>query len=237
MEQQKQKPTVSQIAASIFFKNCQKVPFQDGFIQMEFKPVENGSAPITFSFTDLDIDSHYQNYLKRIVGSRDSANFENSKLSSVKLVQIDDFLRRFLTNKLYSRRTPFITEEIFNKLKKFPYRSQDGKGLKAKVIARYFNESGSGTWYVTELADIKYPDKDFQEYTTIDKKLKLKDLQNLNFFGVAELGFDFEWGSFSMNELSELLLLHDCEIRRDTSIEPLKYTLEECFNMYNEKMM
>jgi len=232
-----QEPTTTQLAASIFFKNCQQVPFKEGFIKIQLEKIPNGTAPVTFSFSDWEIEEHYQNYLRRIVGDRDHIIFENSKMSSAQLCQISDFLRRYLTNTLYSRRTVFITKEIFNVLKKYPYKSQDGLSLKAKVIARYFNEAGSGTWYVTELADIQYPNQNFQEYTKEIKKLKLEDLQNLNFFGVAELGFDFEWGSFSMNELSELLLLHDCEIRRDTSIEPLKYTLEECFNMYNEKMM
>jgi len=235
MEQQQ--PTTNQIAASIFFKDCQNVPFQNGFIQIEYKPVKNGSAPITFSFTDKETQTHYLKYLERIVGDRDYVLFQDSKRSAVKIAQIDDFLRRLLTNTLYTRRTEFINDKIFNSLKKYPYRSQDGLSLKAKVIARYFNESGSGTWYVTELADIQKKDQDLQPYLKEDKKLKLSDLEDLNFFGAAELGYDFEWGAFSMNELKGLLFQHQMEIVRDTHIEPLKYTLEECFKLYNERLM
>ena len=111
--------------------------------------------------------------------------------------------------------------------------------MKAKVIARYFNPTGTGTWYVTEMADYlhKVGKKDgYKTYDKVDKQFQFRRMEDIILFGIAELGYEFEWGSFSMNELANLLLPHGLEIERDEHIEPLKYTLEECFKMYNEQM-
>ena len=46
-----------------------------------------------------------------------------------------------------------ITKAIENKFSKFPLYSQDGKGDKAAVIAKFFNPYGDGTWYVLEAGE------------------------------------------------------------------------------------
>lgn len=43
-----------------------------------------------------------------------------------------------------------LTKELEKKFKKFPLGSQDGKYGLAKVIVKYFNPCGIGTWLITE---------------------------------------------------------------------------------------
>lgn len=43
-----------------------------------------------------------------------------------------------------------ITKELEKKFKKYPFYSQDGLGGDAKVIAKFFNPVGVGTWLITE---------------------------------------------------------------------------------------
>ena len=43
-----------------------------------------------------------------------------------------------------------MNKGIEQKFKKYPLYSQDGKGMNAKVVVKYFNPYGSGTWLITE---------------------------------------------------------------------------------------
>ena len=43
-----------------------------------------------------------------------------------------------------------LTKEIISKFEKHPFHSQDGKGIDAEVLVKYFNPCGSGTWLITE---------------------------------------------------------------------------------------
>ena len=43
-----------------------------------------------------------------------------------------------------------LTKDIENKLQKQPLYSQEQKGDDARVIAKFFNPCGRGTWYVLE---------------------------------------------------------------------------------------
>lgn len=42
------------------------------------------------------------------------------------------------------------TKEVENRAVKYPLYSQDGKGMEAAVIAKFFNPYGAGTWIITE---------------------------------------------------------------------------------------
>ena len=42
------------------------------------------------------------------------------------------------------------TKEIERKAKSYPIGSQDRKGENAKIIVKYFNPYGAGTWLITE---------------------------------------------------------------------------------------
>ena len=43
-----------------------------------------------------------------------------------------------------------MTKELEKKFEKYPLYSQDGMGGKAKVLVKYFNPVGAGTWLITE---------------------------------------------------------------------------------------
>lgn len=43
-----------------------------------------------------------------------------------------------------------LTKDIEEKLKEYPLGSQDGKLGNSKVIAKFFNPTGVGTWYIIE---------------------------------------------------------------------------------------
>lgn len=42
------------------------------------------------------------------------------------------------------------TKEIEQKALRYPIRSQDKKGMRAKALVKYFNPYGAGTWIITE---------------------------------------------------------------------------------------
>ncbi len=43
-----------------------------------------------------------------------------------------------------------MTADPKEKFKNFPLMSQDGKGMGAEVVVKYFNPIGAGTWLITE---------------------------------------------------------------------------------------
>lgn len=89
-----------------------------------------------------------------------------------------------------------ITKEIEEKMAKYPYGSQDGKSPEdIDVIVKYFNPTGVGTWIATEVVE--------------------KNDEDIIFYGVAELGSDYEWGEFSLKELESLQLPFGLSIERD----------------------
>ena len=43
-----------------------------------------------------------------------------------------------------------LTKQIISRFENHSFRSQEEKGFKAKVLVKYFNSCGAGTWLVTE---------------------------------------------------------------------------------------
>lgn len=78
-----------------------------------------------------------------------------------------------------------ITKNIEENLLKYPIGSQDGQGDNAKIIVKFFNPYGIGTWLVTE--GEKKSDGDWL------------------FFGCCNL-FCWEWGYFTLSELESVRL-------------------------------
>lgn len=110
-----------------------------------------------------------------------------------------------------------ITKEIEEAIKNTPYAStehveRDDK----KVIARFFNPIGAGTWYVLE--NDRWDD-------------------GRVVFGAATLGYGLELGSISIDELENLKLPLGMRIERDISVVPLKRTLGELRKAYGEDWM
>lgn len=90
-----------------------------------------------------------------------------------------------------------ITEELAKKFEKYPIGSQDELLGKAKVIAKFFNPMGAGTWLITE-----------------GNKLKNGDYE---MFGYCHLGDDemAELGCVMLSELENIKLPFGLGIERD----------------------
>ena len=122
-----------------------------------------------------------------------------------------------------------ITKELEKIFEKYPIGSQDGLGGNAKVIAKFFNPVGVGTWLITE-----------------GNKLENGDY---GMFGYCHLGDDemAELGYIMLSQLEELKLPFGLHVERDmympkdcnliqamerTGITPPSYMLE---NMKKEQ--
>lgn len=90
-----------------------------------------------------------------------------------------------------------ITKEIEKKFEEFPLYSQDGKGLNAEVLVKFFNPTGVGTWYITEAN--KLEDGDYE------------------MFGYCHLGDDenAEFGNILLSDLEDIKLPYGLKIERD----------------------
>ena len=86
-----------------------------------------------------------------------------------------------------------LTKAIEAKLAKFPIRSQDGNKT-PEVIVKFFDPTGSWTWYATE--GEKQPDGDWV------------------FFGLVD-GHEKELGYFVLSELSNIRVRFGLGIERD----------------------
>ena len=90
-----------------------------------------------------------------------------------------------------------MTKELEKLFEKYPLGSQDGLGGQAKVIVKYFNPVGVGTWFVTE-----------------GNKLDNGDYE---MFGYCHLGDDeyAELGYVMLSEIEKLNLPFGHNIERD----------------------
>jgi len=88
-----------------------------------------------------------------------------------------------------------MTKELEKKFRKYPLYSQDGKGKEAKVVVKYFNPCGAGTWLITE--GEKQEDGDWL------------------MFGLCTLGYGYEWGTVMLSELESARLPFGLGIERD----------------------
>lgn len=97
-----------------------------------------------------------------------------------------------------------ITKELEKIFEKYPIGSQDGLGGNAKVIAKFFNPVGAGTWLITEAE--KTEDGDYE------------------MFGYCHLGDNemAELGYVMLSQLEELKLPFGLKVERDL------YIPEEC---------
>lgn len=91
-----------------------------------------------------------------------------------------------------------LTEELKKEFEKFPLYSQDGKGKETKVICKFFNPTGAGTWLVTEGSTI--------------------DGEDWEFFGFAHIT-DGEFGYFTLKELESIRLPFGMTIERDVNFK------------------
>lgn len=117
-----------------------------------------------------------------------------------------------------------MTKELEKEFEKYPLGSQDGLLGQAKVIAKFFNPMGVGTWFITEAE--KQEDGDYE------------------MFGYCHLGDDelAEFGYVMLSELQaikgplgmgierDLYLSKDCtliEALKQTSMQVPDYLLKD----------
>lgn len=87
-----------------------------------------------------------------------------------------------------------MTKELEKKLEKYPIGSQDGKGMDAEVLVKYFNPCRAGTWLITE-----------------GEKQENGDWL---FFGYCNI-FEWEWGYVMLSELESVRLPFGLKIERE----------------------
>ena len=90
-----------------------------------------------------------------------------------------------------------LTKELEKIFEKYPLGSQEGLGSKAKVIAKFFNPTGAGTWLITEAEKLENGDYEM--------------------FGYCHLGDDemAEFGYVCLSELQNLKLPFGLTVERD----------------------
>ena len=87
-----------------------------------------------------------------------------------------------------------MTEELEKEFEKYPLGSQEELLENAKVVVKYFNPCGAGTWLITEGE-------------------KQED-GNWLLYGYCHL-FEWEWGYVMLSELEDIQLPFDLGIERE----------------------
>lgn len=95
-----------------------------------------------------------------------------------------------------------LTEELVQKFEEYPLYSQDGKSGDAKVIAKFFNPMGQGTWLITEGDIIR------------DEQGNIEDVEMFGFVNLVGMEYA-ELGYVSLNELQSIKLPFGMTIERD----------------------
>ena len=100
-----------------------------------------------------------------------------------------------------------LTKDIINKAtKQYP----KGSDMEQMVVAKFFNPAGRGTWYLMNM------NKD-EDYC----------------WGICHI-YEWEMGSFSMNELKSVSLPFGLKIERDKFFSPVKAS--ELWTKLNEEL-
>ena len=75
-------------------------------------------------------------------------------------------------------------ERKLSRNRETPFHSQDGKGMDAEVLVKYFNPCGTGTWLITEAE---------------------REGDDWRLFGYCHI-YEWEWGYLMLSELASLRL-------------------------------
>ena len=110
-------------------------------------------------------------------------------------------------------RMKLLTQEIINSIP--PLYSQEKLGDAAKVVVKFFNPCGSGTWYITEGNPIVVRNGETIELDGGVKEIQPTDeLVDFRFFGLCEL-HEAELGYVMYSELATVRLNMGLGIERD----------------------
>lgn len=106
------------------------------------------------------------------------------------------------------------SKQLEAKARKYPLYSQEGKGMNAVILAKFFNPYGAGTWLVTEAE--QQPDGDCL------------------FFCYGTNGREWEWEYITLSELTQTKVKvfgYRFPLERDLYI-PNGMTVGECLKRY-----
>ena len=106
-----------------------------------------------------------------------------------------------------------MTKELEKEFEKYPLGSQDGLLGQAKVIAKFFNPMGVGTWFITEAEKLENGDYEMFGYCHLGDD----ELAEFGYVMLSEL--QAIKGPLGMGIERDLYLSKDC-----TLIEALKQT-------------
>ena len=87
-----------------------------------------------------------------------------------------------------------VTKELEKTFEQYPIGTQDGLGMDAEVLVKYFNPCGAGTWLITEAE--KQEDGDWL------------------LFGYCHI-VEWEWGYVMLSELESIKLPFGLSIERE----------------------
>jgi hypothetical protein len=112
-----------------------------------------------------------------------------------------------------------LTKEV---IKRLPALYAQESNPDPEVIVKFFNPTGSGTWYVIEAVAILHDGREVSPCTALE--LGLHYVRDWLFFGLAEI-HEKELGYFTLSELQSVRLPFGLGIERDMYFG--KHTLNE----------
>ena len=117
-----------------------------------------------------------------------------------------------------------ITKELEEIFKQYPIGSQDGLGGKAKVIAKFFNPIGPGTWLITEADKLENGDYEMFGYCHLGDD-EMAELGYVNLSQLENLSLPL-----GMKVERDLYMSKDCDLvkaMQQSGIKPPSYMLED----------
>ena len=116
-----------------------------------------------------------------------------------------------------------ITKELEKEFENYPIGSQDGLGGKAKVIAKFFNPTGVGTWLITEASKLENGDYEMFGYCHLGDD----EMAELGYVYLSQL--ESLKLPFGLSVERDLYMPKDCDLIKAmqlTGIEPPSYMLK-----------
>jgi len=116
-----------------------------------------------------------------------------------------------------------ITKELEKAFENYPIGSQDGLGGKAKVIAKFFNPTGVGTWLITEASKLENGDYEMFGYCHLGDD----EMAELGYVYLSQL--ESLKLPFGLSVERDLYMPKDCDLIKAmqlTGIEPPSYMLK-----------
>lgn len=122
-------------------------------------------------------------------------------------------------------RQVLVTKAIEDAIRRTPYGTSDGLRGAAKVIARYFNPYGGGTWYVLEGAHGEGEEWDGDRVYGFVTRVETPEYGELSLEDFKKVRV----------KVSMMGVTQELPLERDIGVEPFAKTLGECLDMYGEE--